>query len=221
MTERGLPGILAVVFVLSLLLASPAAAIDVFAPRDGAVLGDAGVVLAGKSDSPGTLAVKLNGKGLSNLNISYGYFSIPLTLQKGKNVVEITSRGQRMEVTYEYRDGGGTYRLHAGYGEGDCSECHPGGPGKRGGPDSALCHECHDRMDGARFLHGPVGAGQCTSCHDPHGSSFPSFTRAPGATLCVSCHDQPSSESHLKAGLGQGCEKCHNPHGSAKKFFLY
>ena len=31
---------------------------------------------------------------------------------------------------------------------------------------------CHDDMGKEKYVHGPVGAGTCIACHNPHGSSF-------------------------------------------------
>ena len=111
-------------------------------------------------------------------------------------------------------------RSHPGYEEGECSDCHEGEPGEIGIRQSQVCHRCHDRMDAAKFLHGPVGAGMCTYCHNPHGSEEKAFLTQPVRKLCLSCHDQPSSEAHMQRSAGKRCEGCHNPHGSGKKFFL-
>jgi predicted CXXCH cytochrome family protein len=116
---------------------------------------------------------------------------------------------------------GGEVSYHPGYQDGDCSDCHEGKPGRIGTRHSDLCHTCHDRKDAARFLHGPVAAGLCTYCHDPHGSAQKAFLTRTVWDLCVSCHDQPSSGDHLRRSAGRSCEGCHNPHGSGKKFFLF
>lgn len=200
--------------------AEPLAAVTVVAPRDGAVLGAATVTLAGTVDGSGGGAVKImvNGDGIPAAHVREGIFSARITLRPGTNRIALRSGSESRDVTYEYREGSGTYSFHGGYGEGECEECHSGL--SRGGGNGDLCHSCHDRKDGARFLHGPVGAGQCTFCHDPHGSPYRHFTTAPGRSLCVGCHDQPSSREHLEVAGGESCEKCHNPHGSERKFFL-
>jgi predicted CXXCH cytochrome family protein len=213
---------LAALLLSASLLAAPEsrAGLTVVAPRDGAILDAATVTLAGTVDGGGGSSVKImvNGGGIPAVPVEGGGFSARITLRPGTNRVALRSGAENGNVTYEYREGAGTYRFHGGYGEGECEECHAGL--LRKGGDGGLCHSCHDRKDGARFLHGPVGAGQCTSCHDPHGSPYGHFTTAPGRSLCAGCHDQPSSREHLEAASGGSCESCHNPHGSDRKFFL-
>jgi hypothetical protein len=38
-----------------------------------------------------------------------------------------------------------------------------------------LCYSCHDRVreqvGSSSFIHGPVAAGFCIVCHDPHGAN--------------------------------------------------
>jgi predicted CXXCH cytochrome family protein len=213
----------------SLLLGVPgsltAAGTAVTAPRDGAVLDTPTFTLSGTLEAGGGPSVKINVNGGpgKTVPVQGGVFASPVTLRRGKNTVTVSFRGGSREAVYEYRSAGGpgTYRFHPGYEEGECAECHASleaAAGRRRHSD--LCYSCHESKENAPFLHGPVGAGQCTFCHDPHGSSEGAFLTAVGPGLCVSCHDQPSSRGHLRAGGGRGCEECHNPHGSQKKFFL-
>jgi predicted CXXCH cytochrome family protein len=53
-----------------------------------------------------------------------------------------------------------------------------------GGDLCAMCHEASKDP----VVHGPVKAGQCLACHDPHGSEFKAHTRADGNALCLGCH---------------------------------
>ena len=90
--------------------------------------------------------------------------------------------------------------------------------------------------------HGPVhldaaGELQCTTCHDPHGSSYEKFLVMDntGSALCLTCHqpDSWSQSAHSYSpkrwnGLapnpwphtaptsvaGNGCENCHSPHNA-------
>lgn len=50
-----------------------------------------------------------------------------------------------------------------------------------------LCAMCHEATKDP-VVHGPVKAGQCLSCHDPHASEFQAHTRADGNALCLACH---------------------------------
>ncbi len=115
--------------------------------------------------------------------------------------------------------------LDAGNG---CSDCHQpaGAPGRCKDPVSsgwrlaekvpALCYGCHDRQDGAPFVHGAVLLGRCTTCHDPHSSDEPKLLRAgKAAELCFRCHaDDVTGRAHVHGPVGDGdCLACHGPHG--------
>ncbi len=52
---------------------------------------------------------------------------------------------------------------------------------------AALCALCHEATKDP-VVHGPVKAGQCLSCHDPHTSEFKAQTRADNNVLCLACH---------------------------------
>ena len=101
-----------------------------------------------------------------------------------------------------------------------CTKCHPGAPKEYrvARPVDALCYRCHPRKDTKRLVHGPLGSGECTACHDPHGSKYRAFAVASAEVLCRSCHDQKSSEKHFKQTRGKGCVTCHDPHSSSKAF---
>ncbi len=102
-----------------------------------------------------------------------------------------------------------------------CANCHDAHasdhPSLLNAPQEVLCLECHDRPvtanDGRtipdmapsirnrRFLHGPVEAGNCTACHNVHGSSQSRLLRAnftdafyasfdlKNYALCFECHE--------------------------------
>lgn len=101
-----------------------------------------------------------------------------------------------------------------------CAECHPGAPKEYRVPRpvDALCYGCHDRMDAKKLVHGPLGSGECTICHDPHGSPYKALAVASPEVLCGTCHDQDSSGEHVRQSRGKGCTSCHDPHASDKKF---
>ena len=101
-----------------------------------------------------------------------------------------------------------------------CEECHPGAPKEYrvAHPVDALCYRCHDRMDAKKLVHGPLGSGECTTCHDPHGSPYKALSVASPEVLCGTCHDQDSSGEHVRRSRGKGCTACHDPHASDKKF---
>lgn len=63
----------------------------------------------------------------------------------------------------------------------------------------------------------PIREGECTSCHNPHGSKIQGRLNRPVGNLCLSCH--PDLALHIKEDefqhtpVKQGmCLKCHVPH---------
>ena len=76
-------------------------------------------------------------------------------------------------------------------------------------PVTELCLRCHsdysvDAPANADFwIHGPVAAGWCVLCHQPHSSEYPNLlVYEPPARLCTQCHDRSElldTEEHLPA----------------------
>lgn len=213
--------------VVSLCGAAPggSAGIEAIAPHNSATLTVSDLVLCGRVKGRGTGEVKitLNGSFLESVPVQAGTFSTVMSLRPGANRIIMEEGLSKLELTYYYRVGEGIeeYRYHAAYGEGGCRECHtPGARWEMPGRQKELCNSCHDRKDTADHLHGPVAAGQCTFCHDPHGSSNPLFLKDLGRNLCLNCHNQSSSEGHVSQDATNDCLGCHDPHGSEKRFFL-
>jgi predicted CXXCH cytochrome family protein len=116
------------------------------------------------------------------------------------------------------------YDFHPPYQGKKCNLCHdPGGAGKLIKPQPGLCYECHDDFTTTfKFIHGPVGGGFCTTCHNPHMTELKKLVTRKGQELCLNCHDQGSvlkQEAHRNIGKDD-CTGCHNPHGGNKKYFL-
>ncbi len=76
----------------------------------------------------------------------------------------------------------------------------------------------NDYVASQMYAHGVT----CFTCHDSHGSEFPSMLRKPAQTLCLDCHSPgspngpraPTMEDHThhKAGsAGADCIACHMP----------
>lgn len=101
------------------------------------------------------------------------------------------------------------------------------------GKVEALCFDCHvnnRKWTSMSHIHGPVGTGDCTICHDPHGSSNEFQLWADGkAKLCVVCHEEmkkyldQGQRSFVVHGImnAQGCSACHSPHATNHRFQLY
>ncbi len=68
-------------------------------------------------------------------------------------------------------------------------------------------------------LHPPVENGDCSSCHDAHGSALPSLLTRTGDTLCYGCHAQQKIDfaaGNVHPPVADGkCSTCHTPHGSS------
>ena len=115
--------------------------------------------------------------------------------------------------------------VHYPYAERECELCHdPGSLGRMLEPQPDLCYMCHEDL-GALYplLHGPVGGGYCTACHDPHTSDKSSLLRLDGRALCLYCHlEEDVLRNEIHEGMEEmECTDCHNPHGGEDSSFLY
>jgi len=112
----------------------------------------------------------------------------------------------------------------------DCGDCHVADDGHPDDGDvqladeePALCFLCHDAFDGTT-IHQPVREGECSACHDPHGTDQP-FLLPVGhhqQELCFSCHEESLAEhehDHGPAASGQ-CTFCHDPHAADQPHLL-
>jgi predicted CXXCH cytochrome family protein len=106
-----------------------------------------------------------------------------------------------------------------------CTSCHTphaGGETLLVARPPELCARCHATVTGQvgrAHPHPPAAAGDCLTCHEPHGSPHKGALREAQGTLCVSCHDSfregmARRVTHAPAVKGE-CSSCHEPHGSA------
>lgn len=114
--------------------------------------------------------------------------------------------------------------LHYPYVEDACELCHDQqSMGSMVESQPGLCYNCHEDL-GEMFttLHGPVAAGYCTACHEPHRSKNEKLLRWTGDALCFYCHQEKrirGLETH--EGLeGMVCTDCHNPHGGEDRYIF-
>jgi len=138
---------------------------------------------------------------------------------------------------------------HGPYASKHCPACHqsqkasamfiPGRHGPSHGPTFGpklryakkdLCRHCHARFRPQvlarrqRFTHGPVAAGTCLRCHNPHQTPNPYMIRVrPISKICLQCHraeEVYAASYHQEEAKGRDCTDCHNPHGGDRPYFL-
>lgn len=137
--------------------------------------------------------------------------------------------------------------VHGPAGTFSCAYCHAlQGEPKYATPkrDAALCGECHvekvKQFKEMKMRHGPIDAGMCELCHDPHGSATIAQLKMPINKLCLSCHEQIGVGVHVNRSTygaghplsgkrdispkGQGrelsCVSCHDPHGGNFRYYF-
>lgn len=87
---------------------------------------------------------------------------------------------------------------------------------------TCLTGECHANFAKKAHVHGPVGLGDCQSCHKP--VSVAEHTWQParqGRDLCESCHLEQTTKKIVHEPLKAGdCLQCHDSHSSDNEFLL-
>ena len=90
-------------------------------------------------------------------------------------------------------------------------------------PTPQLCFECHDPPSFTEgWIHGPVAAGECVFCHEPHRSPHAHLLKKPQPDMCFQCHDSQAIaeiQDHAKPSFAQ-CTDCHSGHASVAKYLL-
>jgi predicted CXXCH cytochrome family protein len=86
-----------------------------------------------------------------------------------------------------------------------------------------LCYQCHEGLELKSFkgwVHGPVAAGQCLVCHEPHKTKIPHLLREQIPVLCYNCHQEIAGEltpDNVKESHSQ-CMSCHSPHAGSARY---
>ena len=81
---------------------------------------------------------------------------------------------------------------------------------------------CHDALKKGKFVHGPVAADMCSSCHTVRNEARHKFGLARDSEkLCSGCHIGVVSKKvkHFPAEAGE-CAACHNPHSANNEMLL-
>lgn len=111
--------------------------------------------------------------------------------------------------------------IHPDFKNRNCSKCHNKTATNFLVTDKKkLCFLCHkkDKFNGP-YIHGPVAARACDTCHDPHRSNNSNLLLGKTRKLCDLCHNMPLTNVLIQC-KGDNCLECHTPHVSDNKFFL-
>ena len=177
------------------------------------------------------------------VSIAKGAFEIGINLQAGLNEISVAPAGKEADAAKltlflktdenagETPEGFREYFLHMPTDEKmDCQNCHKLDTTpvtyQRMNVMGASCQTdmCHGDMGKDKYVHGPVGAGVCISCHNPHGSLEKRSVSRSGLSLCLVCHENKENELQQENVHGiissSGCIDCHDPHESPNKFQL-
>lgn len=220
--------------------------LTIVAPPDGAFVTEQTLFLSAVISGVKVESAKIVGTGITVPNgtvaVKAGGFGTMVSFQPGKNTITVTAAGLSKKVSIFYipkksmkkgqkaPKGYKRFYVHSKAGELTCKECHSYRRGKfnfkRIIPARSNCTtgNCHPKLGkGAAHVHGPVGAGICISCHNPHGSSKPLQMERSGPDLCIVCHEDKEKEFDQKVvhpPVEDGCIDCHDPHQSNMRFQL-
>ncbi len=212
-------------------------------PPDNAALSDGRIEIIGlvpsDVDQVKISATNSSLKGEKTVAVTHGAFFLPVTLKSGKSrikvmpatggdavKVDVAVPGKSGESPEEYRKffyHEETLSLET------CSDCHRTGDKKvnyKRLKPARTCQTggCHEDLGQGKFVHGPVGAGTCIHCHNPHGSFDTPLMSRTGKELCTVCHTDSNdffTKSHQHSPVEEGdCLSCHTPHESEAQFQL-
>jgi predicted CXXCH cytochrome family protein len=193
-------------------------------PWPGSIIAGGPVVIAGTLPAEGGEAhFLLNGRPAAGFQRQGRSFSGQITPPRGFNEIQVRAGDKRALLAFHYgvkAGGREPYSYHKPAVEAECAACHSRAAEKNTFTEATICYGCHAaRAVMFPYVHGPVAAGRCLVCHDPHGSNIPGLTRLRPEELCTRCHDQPTTEDHA-ASRTRVCTICHDPHYGTSKSFV-
>ncbi len=222
--------------------------IVIVSPPNGALVTEKNVFLAGHIVGGKADSIMISGVGVKaekgKVAVVDNTFGPMVTLKSGVNIINLSSGGinKQVKIFYTPADKAGKgftppkgfkrFYIHAKVGQLNCTDCHRKRRGKinfqRITPARYNCTtgDCHPKMGKekeAAHVHGPVGAGVCISCHNPHGSFEKMELERSGQELCIVCHEAKKKEfdqAVVHPPVEEGCVDCHDPHQSPMRFQL-
>jgi predicted CXXCH cytochrome family protein len=201
-------------------------AIEFVMPAAGAFIPSGMVIAAGRIPvDAGFVNLLLDDLPVTGITREGLTFSAQLTPGPGAHTLEARAGNLRARLAFTFGSGGrgaAPYRYHQPVLEDRCADCHAAIRRQSPTAEAETCKGCHRKLAVFYpYVHGPLAAGKCLVCHDPHGSDRPSLTVADAKTMCTRCHDQPESLDHAQTARSRVCYLCHNPHTSMNRKFLY
>ncbi len=220
--------------------------IIIVSPPNGSFVTATTVFLAGHIVGAKVDSVMIKGVSVKEpkgkLVIKNNTFGTMITLKKGVNILNFSTGGIKKQVKIFYTPGDTLakgfkppkgfkrFYIHTKVGQLTCTQCHRKRRGKinyqRITPARSNCTtgKCHPKIGkDATHVHGPVGAGVCISCHNPHGSFERLELERTGQDLCLVCHEAKRKEFNqevIHPPVEDGCVDCHDPHQSNMRFQL-
>jgi predicted CXXCH cytochrome family protein len=94
--------------------------------------------------------------------------------------------------------------------------------GQQNPKESCITAKCHAAFGKAKFVHGPVAAGDCAQCHELLPKETHKFAPLKKAEdLCNKCHEPMKKHAVVHKPVAEGkCTGCHNPHQASQEYML-
>jgi predicted CXXCH cytochrome family protein len=113
------------------------------------------------------------------------------------------------------------YGQHGPFAAKMCEGCHVRGSNALVVPIEQLCLNCHTLQIEKKWIHGPLIAGGCRICHEPHGSGNPYLLVSESERFCFHCHNERDVlKNPVHSDLNAVCTSCHDAHASDNEYLL-